>query len=124
MRRREFITIMGASSIYRIASGEDIAAAIDMAHASRSAALNVLASPLLWAYRRVIMDRAAVLRLPAMYRTSLPSRRNDEGNLLRFLLLRLHSDPLQCLRRFYSYREPRFRIRVARECGSWGWRAI
>jgi putative ABC transport system substrate-binding protein len=54
-------------SIYRIASGEEIAAAIDMAHASGSAALNVLASPLLWAYRRVIMDRAAVLRLPAMY---------------------------------------------------------
>jgi len=54
-------------SVYRIASGEEIAAAIDMAHASRSAALNVLASPLLWAYRRVIMDRAAVLRLPAMY---------------------------------------------------------
>ena len=54
-------------SIYRIASGEEIAAAIDMAHASGSAALNVLASPLLWAYRRVIMDRAAVLRLPAVY---------------------------------------------------------
>jgi putative ABC transport system substrate-binding protein len=54
-------------SIHRIASGEEIAAAIDMAHASRSAALNVLASPLLWAYRRMIMDRAAALRLPAMY---------------------------------------------------------
>jgi putative ABC transport system substrate-binding protein len=54
-------------SIVRIASGEQIAAAIDMAHASGSAALNVTASPLLWAYRRMIMDRAAALRLPAMY---------------------------------------------------------
>jgi putative ABC transport system substrate-binding protein len=54
-------------SILRIASGEQIAAAIDTAHASGSAALNVTASPLLWAYRRMIMDRASALRLPAMY---------------------------------------------------------
>jgi putative ABC transport system substrate-binding protein len=54
-------------SIHRVASGGEIAAAIDMAHASGSAALNVLASPLLWAYRRMIMDRVAVLRLPTMY---------------------------------------------------------
>jgi len=54
-------------SIHRVASGKEIAAAIDMAHASGSAALNVLASPLLMAYRRMIMDRVAVLRLPTMY---------------------------------------------------------
>jgi putative ABC transport system substrate-binding protein len=54
-------------SIHRVASGEEIAAAIDMAHASGSEALNVLASPLLWAYRRMIMDRVVVLRLPTMY---------------------------------------------------------
>jgi putative ABC transport system substrate-binding protein len=54
-------------SIHRIASGEEIAAALDTAQSNRSAALNVLASPLLWAYRRMIMDRAAALRLPAMY---------------------------------------------------------
>ena len=42
-------------SIHRVASGKEIAAAIDMAHASGSAALNVLASPLLMAYRRMIM---------------------------------------------------------------------
>ena len=54
-------------SIHRVASGEEIAAAIDMAHASGSAALNVLASPLLMAYRRMIMDRVAVLHLPTMY---------------------------------------------------------
>jgi putative tryptophan/tyrosine transport system substrate-binding protein len=54
-------------SIHRVASGEEIVAAIDMAHASGSEALNVLASPLLMAYRRMIIDRVAVLRLPAMY---------------------------------------------------------
>ena len=54
-------------SIHRVASGKEIAAAIDMAHASGSAALNVLASPLLMAYRRMIMDRVAVLRLPTIY---------------------------------------------------------
>jgi putative ABC transport system substrate-binding protein len=54
-------------SIHRVASGKEIAAAIDMAHASGSAALNVLASPLLMAYRRMIMDRVAVLHLPTRY---------------------------------------------------------
>ena len=54
-------------SIHRVASGEEIAAAIDVAHASGSEALNVLASPLLWTYRRMIMDRVSVLRLPTMY---------------------------------------------------------
>jgi putative ABC transport system substrate-binding protein len=54
-------------SIQRIASGEEIAAAIDMAHASGATALNVLASPLLYANRKLIMDRATALRLPAIY---------------------------------------------------------
>ena len=46
-------------SIQRIASGDEIAAAIDMAHASRATALNVLASPLLYANRKLISDRVA-----------------------------------------------------------------
>ena len=54
-------------SIHRIATGEEIAAAIDMAQASGATALNVLASPMLFANRQLIMDRVAVLRLPAMY---------------------------------------------------------
>jgi putative ABC transport system substrate-binding protein len=54
-------------SVHRIATGEEIAAAIDMAQASGAAALNVLASPMLFANRLLIMDRVAVLRLPAMY---------------------------------------------------------
>ena len=54
-------------SIHRITTGEEIAAALDSAKASGSTALNVLASPLLYANRRLIMDRAAALRLPAIY---------------------------------------------------------
>jgi putative ABC transport system substrate-binding protein len=54
-------------SIHRIATGEEIAAALDRAKASGATALNVLASPLLWTNRRLIMDRAAALRLPAIY---------------------------------------------------------
>jgi len=54
-------------SIHRIASGEEIAGAIDTAHGSGAAALNVLSSPLLFTYRQLIMDQAAALRLPAIY---------------------------------------------------------
>src|SRR5882757_1057376 len=54
-------------SIYRVAKGEEIAAAIDAAKTSGAAALNVLASPMLDVNHQLIMDRAAVLRLPAMY---------------------------------------------------------
>jgi putative ABC transport system substrate-binding protein len=54
-------------SIQRIASGEEIGAAIDRAHASGAKALNVLASPLLYATRKLIMDRANALSLPAIY---------------------------------------------------------
>src|SRR5262249_20991209 len=50
-------------SIYRIATGEEIAATLDRAKSSGATALNVCASPLLWANRRLIMDRAASLRL-------------------------------------------------------------
>ena len=54
-------------SIHRVAKGEEVVAAIDMARASGATALNVLASPMLYAHRRLIMDRAAVLRLVAIY---------------------------------------------------------
>jgi putative ABC transport system substrate-binding protein len=54
-------------SVHRVASGVQIAAAIDMAHASGAAALNVLASPMLYASRQTIMDRVAALRLPTMF---------------------------------------------------------
>jgi putative ABC transport system substrate-binding protein len=54
-------------SIYRIARGEEIAAAIDGAQASGATALNIFAGPLLWANRQLIMDRAAALHLPTMH---------------------------------------------------------
>ena len=55
-------------SIHRIAGGgKEIAAAIDTAQTSGAAALNVLASPMLFGNRQLIMDRVAALRLPAIY---------------------------------------------------------
>ena len=54
-------------SIHRVARGEEIAAAIDSAQASGATALNILASPLFYAHRHVIMDRAAAAHLPAIY---------------------------------------------------------
>jgi putative ABC transport system substrate-binding protein len=54
-------------SIHRVASGDEIAAAIDMAKSSGATALNVLASPIHYANRQLIMDRVAALRLPTMY---------------------------------------------------------
>jgi putative ABC transport system substrate-binding protein len=54
-------------SIYRIARGEEIVAAIDRAQASGATALNIFAGPLLWANRQLIMDRAAALHLPTMH---------------------------------------------------------
>ena len=47
--------------------GEEIAAAIDSAQASGATALNVLSSPLFFAHLHLILDRAAALRLPAIY---------------------------------------------------------
>jgi putative tryptophan/tyrosine transport system substrate-binding protein len=54
-------------SIHQVARGEEIAAAVDMAKVSGSTALNVLASPLLYANRQLIIECAAALRLPAIY---------------------------------------------------------
>ena len=49
--------------IYQIAKPEEIPAAID----AGAAALNVLASPSLYASRKIIMQRVAALRLPTIY---------------------------------------------------------
>ncbi len=54
-------------SIHAVANPDEIVRAIGAAKTSEAAALNVLASPLLNAYRRVIIERAAALRLPAIY---------------------------------------------------------
>jgi putative ABC transport system substrate-binding protein len=55
-------------SIHRVARGEEIAAAIDSAQASGATALNIAASPLFYANRHLIMERAAAAaRLPTIY---------------------------------------------------------
>jgi putative ABC transport system substrate-binding protein len=53
-------------SIHLGAKPEEIAAAIDAAQASGAQALNVLAAPLLDANRRLIFERTATLKLPAI----------------------------------------------------------
>jgi putative tryptophan/tyrosine transport system substrate-binding protein len=57
-------------SIHQVGSGEEITAAIDMAHASGATALNVLSSPILYFGRQLIMDRVAAIRMPAIYEWS------------------------------------------------------
>ena len=64
-------------SIHRVARGEEIAAAIDSAQASGATALNILASPLFYAHRHLIMERAAALRLPTIY--ELPETAEEGG---------------------------------------------
>jgi putative tryptophan/tyrosine transport system substrate-binding protein len=54
-------------SIQRAASGAEITTAIDMAQSSGATALNVLASPMLYGNRKLILDRVAALHLPAIY---------------------------------------------------------
>jgi putative tryptophan/tyrosine transport system substrate-binding protein len=64
-------------SIHRVAKGEEIPAAIDAAKASGATALNVSASPLFFTHRKLIMDRVAALRLPAIY--DLPEMAEEGG---------------------------------------------
>jgi putative ABC transport system substrate-binding protein len=54
-------------SIHQVTRGDEIATAIDAAHASGAAALNVLASPMLFGNRQLIIDHVAALHLPAIY---------------------------------------------------------
>jgi len=54
-------------SIHRVGNAEEITAAIDTAKTSGAAALNVLASALLYGNRQLIRDRVAALRLPAIF---------------------------------------------------------
>jgi putative ABC transport system substrate-binding protein len=48
-------------------SPDEIGRALDAVAGAKVEALNVLASPLLFANRRIIIERAAALRIPAMY---------------------------------------------------------
>jgi putative ABC transport system substrate-binding protein len=53
--------------IARVTTLEEIAGAIDTVKSSGAEALNVLASPLLYTNRHIIMPRVATLRLPTIY---------------------------------------------------------
>jgi putative tryptophan/tyrosine transport system substrate-binding protein len=64
-------------SIHRVARGEEIAAALDSAQASGATALNILASPLFFPHRHLIMERAAAAHLPTIY--ELPETAEEGG---------------------------------------------
>ena len=54
-------------SMHPIANASEIAPAIDAAKASGAAALNVLATPLVFVNRQIIIERTGTLQLPAVY---------------------------------------------------------
>jgi putative tryptophan/tyrosine transport system substrate-binding protein len=64
-------------SIYRVDKGEDIASAIDSAQASGATALNIVSSPLFYAHRHLIMERAVAAHLPTIY--EYPESAEDGG---------------------------------------------
>ena len=67
--------------IHWVAKSEEVVPAINAAKTSDAAALNVLSSPLLVANRRVIIEHAAALRLPAMYQWAEMA---EEGGLIAY----------------------------------------
>lgn len=54
-------------TVHQVAQPAEIVAALDAAKASGATAVNVLASPILFANRQAILERTATLGLPAMY---------------------------------------------------------
>jgi len=68
-------------SIYPVAKVEEIAGAIDAAKTSGAAALNVLASAMLYNNRRIILPRVAALGLPAIYQFPVVA---EEGGLIGY----------------------------------------
>ena len=67
--------------IVRAARPEDIVPGLDDAKARGASAINVLSSPMLFQNRRTIIDRMAVLRLPAIYQWPEMA---EEGGLLAY----------------------------------------
>ena len=68
-------------SIHRVTKAEEIVGAIDAAKSSGAAALNVLASALLYSNRQFILARVAALALPAIYQWPPVI---DEGGLIGY----------------------------------------
>jgi putative ABC transport system substrate-binding protein len=54
-------------TVHRIANAKEIESAVEAAIAANAAAFNVLASPLLFANRKTILDRATAQRIPTMF---------------------------------------------------------
>ena len=54
-------------SVHQIGKPDEIPDALEAAKASGAAAINVLSSPVLYGNREIIIQRAATLRLPAIY---------------------------------------------------------
>jgi putative ABC transport system substrate-binding protein len=67
--------------VMRAAKGDDLMPALNEASAQGVRALNVLSSPMLFRYRHVIIERAAELRLPAIYQWPETA---EEGGLLGY----------------------------------------
>jgi len=67
--------------IVRAARPDDIVPGLDDAKARGASAINVLSSPMLFQNRRTIIDRMAVLRLPAIYQWPEMA---EEGGLLAY----------------------------------------
>ena len=67
--------------VVRAANANEVGPAINDANTQGAAALNVLSSPMLHLNRRVIIERAAELRLPAIYQWPETA---DEGGLLGY----------------------------------------
>lgn len=78
-------------SAHRISNPEQIAAAIEAAKREGAEALNVLASPLLFTSRQIIIPLVAALRLPAIYEWVEVAK---EGGLLAYgpRLLQMYRD--------------------------------
>jgi putative ABC transport system substrate-binding protein len=54
-------------TIHRVNSASEILSALDAAKSANAGALNILASPLLFASQKLITERSAALRIPAIY---------------------------------------------------------
>lgn len=68
-------------SVFGVSTPDQIPPAIDKAKASGAEALNVLATPLFFAHQRTIVERAATLRLPAIYQWPHMA---EQGGLLAY----------------------------------------
>ncbi len=68
-------------SIYPARSPEEVTAAIDAAQTAGATAINLLASPILNASRKIVVDRSAALRLPVIYQWPETA---EEGGLVAY----------------------------------------